>query len=65
MSRKSVKDNIPKALKAECLVRVKEENPEKLKERQEMVKHYTPAELGQISSLGDFPMPKLGLFKKR
>jgi myosin heavy subunit len=56
---------VPASLQKECLVRTKEEDdPEKLKARQELVKSATPAQLSQISGLGDFPVPKLFSKKK-
>jgi hypothetical protein len=49
--------NLPRSLKSECLVRTKEENPEKQKSRKEMIESMKPAELAQLHGLGDFPMP--------
>lgn len=58
MSKESLLEKIPFNLKAECLVRSKVETDEKrLKERQEMTRAMSPAELGQIRSLGDLPIP--------
>ena len=63
--KESFSSAMPEALKAECLVRVKDEDPEKQKQRQELVRAMSPAELAQISSLSDFPVPKLFSSKKR
>ena len=56
---------LPKALKAECLVRTKEEDPEKLKERQATVQSMSVAELSQITSFSDIPVPQVFKSKKR
>ena len=48
---------LPNALTVECIVRAKVEDPEKQKERAEMVKSKSVHELAQISSLSDFPLP--------
>ncbi len=50
---------LPRALREKHVVTaVKEdEHPEILKERQEMVKNYTPAELASFGGLGDIPVP--------
>jgi hypothetical protein len=47
-------------MKAECLVRTKEQDPTKLKQHQETVKNKTVAELGTISSFSDIPIPTFG-----
>lgn len=66
-SRKSKTDTMSNPLKAECIVRVKEEDPEKQRQRQELVKTKTPKELGKITSLSDIPVPSPieNLMKKR
>ena len=52
-------DNLPEGLKTELLVKTKvEEDPEVLKERQEMTRSKTPSELAQIHGLSDFPLPQ-------
>ena len=49
---------LPRALKAEVLVRTKvEEDEEVLKKRQRMVETMKPAELASFHSIGDFPIP--------
>ena len=46
-------------MKKEVLVRSKvEEDPEVLKERQDLVKSMKPSELGNIGGLSDFPLPE-------
>lgn len=53
-------EGLPESLKKECMVRAKvEEDPNKLKERQELIKNKSPNQLGQIRGLGDFPVPTL------
>ena len=50
--------NLPRALKSECLVRTKvEEDENVLAERRKIVESMSPAELGQLNSLSDIPMP--------
>lgn len=56
-------EKLPESLKTECLVRTKVGADEKvLKERQELTKTRTPAELSEIRGLSDLPIPT---FKKR
>ena len=50
-------DTLKKSMNAQCLVRSKVENPDVQVARQEMVKKKTVAELSQITSLSDFPIP--------
>lgn len=50
-------DTIPRSLKTELHVRAKVEDPEKQKQRQEITKQKTVAELAQMSSLSDLPIP--------
>lgn len=57
-SKENLYERLPGTLKTECLVRTREEDPEVLKERQILVKNKTPAELGEIHGLSDFPLPK-------
>ena len=50
--------NLPRAFKSEVLVKSKvQEDEEKLAQRRKIVESMKPAELAQINSLGDFPMP--------
>lgn len=55
-------NSLPRVFKEECLVRSKEENPEKQKERQQTVKGKSVAELSAITSLSEFPVPKPSIF---
>ena len=48
---------IPESLTKECLVRAKMEDPEKQRERAELVKAKSVHELAQISSMSDIPLP--------
>lgn len=48
---------LPESLTKECLVRAKMEDPDKQKERAELVKAMSVHELAQISSISDLPMP--------
>lgn len=48
---------IPGALKKECLVRAKMEDPDKQRERAEVVKSKSVHELSQINSISDIPLP--------
>ena len=45
-------------MKAEVLVRVRDEDPEVQIERQELTRAKSPMELSQISSPADFPIPE-------
>ena len=50
--------NLPRAFKSEVLVKSKvQDDEEKITQRRRMVESMKPAELAQINSLGDFPMP--------
>jgi len=50
---------LPRSLKKEVLVRSKvEEDEEVLKERQAIVRSKTPAELSQIHSFAEVPLPR-------
>lgn len=54
--RKNLLESFP-SLQKECLVRTREENPETLRKRQAAVKDCSVAELAQITSLTDIPIP--------
>ena len=41
----------------QLLVKAKVEEPEKVRERQELVRTKSPAELSQITSVADLPIP--------
>ena len=59
-SKENLYERLPESLKVECLVRTKMgEDEEVLRQRQEMTRTMTPAELGEIRSLSDFPFPTL------
>ncbi len=59
-SKENLYDKLPASLKTECLVRTKVEEDEKvLKERQEMTRSMSPAELGEIRGFSDIPLPTL------
>ena len=52
-------EGLPESLKKEVLVRsVVEEDPDVLKERQDLVKNMNPGQLGNIGGLSDFPLPE-------
>jgi hypothetical protein len=55
--KEAVYESISKAMKAEVLVRVKDEDPELQRQRQQLTRTKSPAELSKIQSLGDFPIP--------
>ena len=55
-------NSLPRVFKEECLVRSKEEDPEKQKERAQTVKGKSVAELSAITSLSEFPVPKPSIF---
>merc|ERR1711983_248545 len=48
---------LPKSLKSEVLVRTRVEDPEILRNRQEVVNSKSVGELAQVTSLSDFPLP--------
>ena len=50
-------DTLPKSMKTELLVKVRDEEPEVQKQRQELVRSKSPVELSQMTSLSDFPVP--------
>ena len=60
-SKENLYERLPDSLKAECLVRTKVEEDEKvLKERQRLTRNMSPAELGQIRGFSDIPIPSFG-----
>ena len=64
-SKENLYEKLPDSLKAECLVRTKvEEDEEVLKERQQMTRAMSPAELSKIHGFSDIPFPKFGTKKK-
>jgi hypothetical protein len=50
-------DTLPKSMKKEILVKVRDEDPEIQKQRQELTRSKSPVELSQLSSISDFPVP--------
>ena len=54
----SIYGSLPRSMKEQqLLVKSKVEDPEKQKERQELVRTKSPAELSQISGVADLPIP--------
>ena len=53
----TIYEKLPGSLKSEVLVKVKDSDPEKTKERQELIRSKSPHELSQITSLAEFPVP--------
>ena len=56
--KENIYASLPRSLKSEVLVRARVETPEVQAERAETVKTKTVAELSQINSLSEFPLPK-------
>ena len=56
--KESIYSTLPRSLKEQQLVvKSKLEDPEKVRERQEIVRTKSPTELSQISSISDLPIP--------
>ena len=53
----TIYEKLPGSLKSEVLVKVKDSDPEKTKERQELIRSKSPHELSQITSFAEFPVP--------
>ena len=53
----TIYEKLPGSLKSEVLVRAKDSDPEKTKERQELIRSKSPHELSQITSFAEFPVP--------
>ena len=52
-------ESLPGSLKSELVVRSREmDDPEELERRREMIRTQTPAQLSQINSISDLPVPK-------
>lgn len=51
-------NTLPRSFKTEVLVSAKEEDPELVRERQELIKAKTPKELSVIHGLDEFPLPE-------
>ena len=58
LRKEDIYQSLPASLKAEVLVRVRDEDPEVQMQRQELTRSKSPVELSQISSLSEFPIPK-------
>lgn len=60
-------DTLPRSMKSEVLVRVRDEDPDIQKQRQELTRAKSPIQLSQISSFSEFPIPKTieGMISKR
>ena len=65
--REKIYDTLPRSMKSEVLVRVRDEDPEVQKQRQELTRSKSPIELSKINSLAEFPIPKNieGLMQKK
>ncbi len=63
--RETFNENLPQSMKAEVLVKVKEEDPKVQRERAELVKARSPNQLAQMTSLSDFPVPTVVKRNKR
>merc|ERR1712142_1123040 len=57
--REDIYESIPSSLKSELIVRSREiEDPEELEQRKELIRTQTPAQLSEIHSISDLPVPK-------
>ena len=50
-------ETLPRSMKSEVQVRVRQEDPEVQRQRQELTRAKSPTELVQMTSLSDFPIP--------
>ena len=55
--QEGIYDSIPASLKSELMVKTVEQNQELVAERQETIRTHTPAQLSEIHSLSDVPIP--------
>jgi hypothetical protein len=55
--KETLYEKLPASLKAEVMVRAKDTDQEKSKQRQELIRSKSPHELSQITSLSAFPVP--------
>merc|ERR1712088_703268 len=55
--KEGIYDSIPASLKSELIVKSVEQNQELVAERQETIRTHTPAQLSEIHSLSDVPIP--------
>merc|ERR1719309_200112 len=57
--KESIYESLPSSLKSELIVRSREiEDPEELEQRKELIRTQTPAQLSEIHSISDLPVPK-------
>merc|ERR1712222_154972 len=55
--KEGIYDSIPASLKSELMVKTVEQNQKLVAERQETIRTHTPAQLSEIHSLSDVPIP--------
>merc|ERR1712025_604615 len=55
--KEGIYDSIPASLKSELMVKTVEQNQDIVAERQETIRTHTPAQLSEIRSLSDAPIP--------
>merc|ERR1712203_794231 len=55
--KEGIYDSIPASLKSELMVKTVEQDQELVAERQETIRTHTPAQLSEIHSLSDVPIP--------
>merc|ERR1712233_190305 len=55
--KEGIYDSIPASLKSELMVKTVEQNQDIVAERQETIRTHTPAQLSEIHSLSDVPIP--------
>merc|ERR1712106_354459 len=57
--KEDIYESIPSSLKSELIVRSREiDDPEELEQRKELIRTHTPAQLSEINSISEFPVPK-------
>jgi len=57
--KEDIYESIPSSLRSELVVRSREmEDPEELEHRKELIRTQTPAQLSEIHSMSEFPVPK-------
>merc|ERR1712228_477656 len=55
--KEGIYDSIPASLKSELMVKTVEQDQELVAERQETIRTHTPAQLSEIHSISDVPIP--------
>merc|ERR1711879_123640 len=55
--QEGIYDSIPASLKSELMVKTAEQDQELVAERQETIRTHTPAQLSEIHSISDVPIP--------